>query len=288
VQRRTLAKSTIRDLIYSLELEAMKSIRLLALASLIALTSVATGIGETLPGIVGDANTSVYYVASTGEFGIQPDGWNIQIFLIQSTTGIFIANAVFPSGTLFDVNTATEKGWAGTGASAIRKDFSLGVIAASGMALDFLLKNLTLAGPSCGCSTPILDLVYYAPGNLPPRGLDEVVNFPTAGPGITFTHKLTAIDTEDQASALVWSDVQLRLDGRGDPLFQPTLSSLGIFSWDTTGSPRGSYTASAIVTDSVGHKDMVVLTINTIPEPTAFCLCGLAMICVGRRGPRRR
>jgi hypothetical protein len=262
-----------------MEVDAMKSTGMLVNALVVALTSVVTATGATLPGTVGDGNTSIYYVASTGEFGIQPDGWTIRIFEIRSSSGIFTADAIFPPGTLFDINTSTQKGWAAP-ANGIRKDFSLGVIAAPGLTLDFLLNDLRLSGPYCGCQTPILDLVYYAPGNMPPHGVDEEINFPAAGPGVTFTHQFAVTDAEDPASALVWSNLRFSLDGRRDPQFQPTLSPSGMFSWDTTGSPRGIYTATAIVTDSLGYRDMALLTINTTPEPSIVAVCGVAVIAL--------
>jgi hypothetical protein len=49
---------------------------------LIELASVTTCAGVTALGMVGDGNPSIYYVASTGEFGIQPDGFVTGIFLI--------------------------------------------------------------------------------------------------------------------------------------------------------------------------------------------------------------
>jgi hypothetical protein len=246
-------------------------------------------VASTSPGAVGDDEPSVAYVAATGEMIIQPDREPIGLFQLLSASEFFIANANIPPGGLgFDVNSNREKAWAALPAQALIGDFSLGVIAPAGRSNDFLLNDLTLTGSGgFGTATLLLDFVYYGPGNTPPHGTDSLVHFPTAGSGVTFTHQLTATDAQDPATTLTWSDLQFTADGTVNPQLQPTLSPAGLFSWDTTGSPRGEYLATAIVTDAGGYKDMVVLTINTIPEPATAILCALALTTTFS-SPRRR
>jgi hypothetical protein len=143
---------------FTTSVTSVKSSRTFAMALLFVGSSVAASSAATVRGIAGDGHPSVYYVTATGEFGIQPDGVPIGIFEIRSESGIFTADAVFPPGTLFDINTATRKGWAALGVNAIRQDFSLGVIATSGLSTEFLLHDLTLAGPG-SLEGPRIDLV---------------------------------------------------------------------------------------------------------------------------------
>jgi hypothetical protein len=247
-------------------------------------------VASTFPGTVGDDKPSMAYVAATGEIIIQPDREPIGLFQILSASGIFTANATLPPSPLeIEANTTHEKAWLTFHTSALIEDFSLGVIAPSGLANDFALNDFTINGSGgFGTATLLLDFVYYGPSNTPPRGTDARVHFPAAGPGVTFTHQFGATDTQDPASALDWSGLQFSTDGPVNPKLRPTLSPTGLFSWNTTGSPRGSYLATAIVSDSGGYRDMVVLTINTIPEPATVAMCGLAIIFAGRGCARRR
>jgi serralysin len=117
---------------------------------------------STVPGAANDGRTSIQYDARTGAFTIQPDTQPVGLFQIESASGIFNAPANLPPGGLgFDVNTATEKSWAGLQFSAFLSNFSLGVIAAPGLQPDFLLNDLTLVGSGgFGTNNRPFDLVY--------------------------------------------------------------------------------------------------------------------------------
>jgi hypothetical protein len=262
--------------------KTMTSFRVFAAGLVIVFLCGSAGIAATVQGAVGDGEPSVAYIAATGEMTIQPDREPVGLFQILSASGVFTGNAILPPASLgFDINTNNEKAWAVLAQNSFVEDFSLGVIAPSGLTLDFLLNDFTMVGSGgFGTATFIFDLVYYAPGNTPPRGADALVHFPAAGSGVTFNHQFSATDSENPATALVWTNLEFSLDGLGTPQFQPTLSPTGLFTWDTTGSPRGIYTATAIVTDLGGYADMTVLTINTTPEPTTAALCSLAMIWI--------
>jgi hypothetical protein len=169
----------------------MRSAQSCAIATLIALTCVATATGATLPGMVGDGKPSMYYVTSTGEFGIQPDGYTSGLFLMRSAAGIFTGDAIFPPGTLFDVNTVTEKGWAVLPPHALRKDFSLGIIAASGLTAEFLFNDLTLFGPDAGLEARVrYDFVILCCTPLIPRD----ANLGDRTRGAQIEHLFTALE----------------------------------------------------------------------------------------------
>jgi hypothetical protein len=121
--------------------------------------------GTTRPGVVGDGEASIAYVAVTGEMIIQPDLEPIGLFDIVSASGIFMANATLPPrGLGLDVNTANRISWAALRDNALISNFSLGMVGPSGLSQAFLLNDLTLTG-SGGFGTPtlILDLVYTIP-----------------------------------------------------------------------------------------------------------------------------
>jgi hypothetical protein len=254
----------------------MNSPRVLAIAMLIDLASVTTTVGRTEPGVVGDGNPSIYYVSSTGEFGVQPEGYATTVFQIYSASGIFTADAVFPPGTLFDANTANEKGWAGLLPNAIRKDFSLGVIAAAGLTTEFLLNDLTLGGPGSFNHGPRFDLVTLCCAPLIP--LDA--NLGDRGRGIRIEHQFMATGE----SPITWSN--LTLTSTLGPTIAPTLSDNGQFSWNSIGSPLGSYRWDATVTNTNGSA-IASLIVRLIPEPSSATLFGLAMIFYCRLLPRR-
>jgi MYXO-CTERM domain-containing protein len=126
------------------------------------------GVGEstatTVPGSVGDGMPSIYYVAPTGEFGIQSDGFPVGLFDIVSASGIFTADAVLPPDPLFTTNTQFRKSWSALPANTFITDLSLGFIATPGLTLDFLLNDLTiLVGGGFGTPHFLGDVVYTIP-----------------------------------------------------------------------------------------------------------------------------
>lgn len=136
-----------------------------AFAFLIAVSATTACSAISFPGMANDGMTSFYYVATTGEFGIQPDGQSIGMFEIQSDSGVFTAEAVFPPNSLgVDFNTSMRKSWTALPANGFTTDFSLGVIASPGLERDFLLNDLTaLAGRGFGTATDSIGLVYLIP-----------------------------------------------------------------------------------------------------------------------------
>jgi hypothetical protein len=143
---------------------------------------------STVQGMLNDGKTSIEYDPTTGAVTIQPDGNPVGLFDIRSASSILTGSATFPPGGILAVNTAEQKSWITSAANTITQNFSLGVIAPPGLALDFLLNDLTLVG-SGGFGTPNvnLDLVYTpvdygdlpdtaagtGPGNYNTRGVDN-------------------------------------------------------------------------------------------------------------------
>jgi hypothetical protein len=251
-----------------MEVDAMKSTGMLVNALVVALTSVVTATGATFPGVVGDGKTSVYYVASTGELGILPDGHAIGIFQILSASGIFTAEAVYPPGGLFDINTATEKGWAAIPGNVIRKDFSLGVIVAPALTSKFLLNDLTMFGPRLsGQDVVRLDLVVLCCTPLIPRD----ANLGDHARGAHIEHIFTATGEPPMA----WSN--LILTSTLAPASAPSLSATGRFSWNSAGSAPGTYNWDATVSNSTGRA-MASLTVRLVPESNSLNLAALAIV----------
>jgi hypothetical protein len=107
----------------------------------------------------------VAYIATTGEMIIQPDGIPIGIFDIRSAKSIFTGDTIFPPHELLpSLDTASRKTWGTQPVNALNRDFSVGVIAPSGLSLAYVLDDLTLTA-SGGFGTPTLvpDLVYIVP-----------------------------------------------------------------------------------------------------------------------------
>jgi hypothetical protein len=143
----------------------MKTTEAFAMLFVATLTSVNISTAATTLGSVGDGMPSVEYIAANGEMIIRPDGVPIGVFDFQSANGIFIANAIFPpQGLVPVIDTATQKGWGTLPVNAITVDFSLGLVARSGLSLDYVLEDFSFVGNSgFGTGTLILDLVYTIP-----------------------------------------------------------------------------------------------------------------------------
>jgi hypothetical protein len=66
--------------------------------------------------------------------------------------------------------------------------------------------------------------------------------------------------------------------GPGAPLNAPTITTGGAFSWNSNGSPFGSYTFEVSASNQ-GGSDVATLTVDIIvPEPATLSLVGLAMV----------
>jgi hypothetical protein len=155
----------------------------------------------------------------------------------------------------------------------IRKDFSLGIIAAPGLTTDFLLNDLTLSGPCNFNQGPRFDFVALCCTSLIPQ--DTILGDQTRGTSIEHVF----ISTGDPP--LTWSN--LTLTSSRTPWIAPTLSQNGQFSWNSTGSLLGSYSWNATVTNLTGSA-VASLTVRLVPEASTsiFICCGLAVSVVSR------
>jgi hypothetical protein len=143
----------------------MNWIRILAITILVVSASVGPSSAATVPGMVDDGMTSVYYISATGELGIQPDGRSVGHFEILSASGIFNGNATLPSAGLgINVNTASQISWLVRSENAVHENFSLGNVAGAALQLDFLLNDLTFYASGGFGTIPLdVDLVYTIP-----------------------------------------------------------------------------------------------------------------------------
>jgi hypothetical protein len=108
---------------------------------------------------------SVAYISTSGEMVIQPDGMTIGAFNIESASGNFINNAMFPPhGLIPMMDTATRKAWLTLPQNALIGDFSLGAIALPRMSQTAALSDFSFNGSGgFGTGTLIFDLVYVIP-----------------------------------------------------------------------------------------------------------------------------
>jgi hypothetical protein len=111
-----------------------------------------------------------------------------------------------------------------------------------------------------------------------------------AGPIVAFVpetimHTFMATD-DGGAGGLTWGN--LVFDGPSAPAIAPTLGADGAFSWDTTGSLGGDYTAMATVTDAGGLSDVATLSMHVIPEPSSALLTLVGLVGMVGYGLRKR
>jgi hypothetical protein len=243
----------------------------LALAVLSVLVAAAPSQAATTLGAAGDSKTSVAYNAATGGFTLQPDGQAVGLFDIQSATGIFTGSVTLPNpGLGLNVDTASRKSWAALPAQAVNTDFNLGVLAATGLTQAFLLGDLSLVGSGgFGTTNRDFDLVYTgAVVGTPPVFAD--VSLGTLQFGGTASRQLTA--TGDPAPTFG----SLTPVG-GTAATAATLTSGGLFSWNSAGSAPGLYSWNATATNPSG-SDVGLISVQLIPEPATVSLIGLAFV----------
>jgi len=239
--------------------------------------AVTTSNAATIVGAVGDGKTSISYDSATGAWGLQPDGQLLGLFDIQSASGIFNAAATLPGSALFSENTNFRKSYAAL-SPTINADYNLGVISAPGLALDFLLQDLTLA-VSGGFGTPNRDgdLVRLGGVVVDPPVITLVDLGEVEGSAGVINALLNASNGPNTWSALVPTV--------GSPALAATLGADGSFSWDPAGSAAGHkgsgnvmYSWTATATNQGGSDTDVAIKLTLIPEPATLSLIGLAMI----------
>jgi hypothetical protein len=231
------------------------------------------GLAATTSGSSGDGKTSISYDVSTGEIVIQPDGQPVGLFDIQSASGIFIADARLPPGGLgLDVNTANRKSWAALQPSAFLADFSLGAIAPPGLTNNFLLNDLTLTGSGgFGTENRALDLLPFEIVD----GFIVVVdaNLGNRAQGAQIEHQFSI---SAGIPPIFWSNLT-PIAGNPLPKIAPSLTASGQFSWNTAGSPLGTYRWDVTATNPAS-SDTGQLTVTLIPEPATVSLFGAAIV----------
>jgi hypothetical protein len=120
-----------------------------------------------MQGNIGDGKTSIRIDQATGEIIVYPEGNPVGLIQMSSASGIFIADARFPSPGLFTVDRPNEKGWTVFSQDAFSFNLNLGSIVPSGISGSFLLSDLTLTGArGFGTDSRDLDLVYTSHGGL--------------------------------------------------------------------------------------------------------------------------
>lgn len=249
----------------------------LTVLTVVALT-VTTSTAATIVGTVGDGKTSVSYDSATGAWGLQPDGQLLGLFDIQSASGIFNAAATLPGSALFSENTNFRKSYAALSAT-VNADYNLGVISAPGLALDFLLQDLTLA-VSGGFGTPNRDGDLVRLGGAPP--VAPIVQLVSLGEVEGSAGVINQLLNATGDVPITWSNL---LPSVGSPALAATLAPDGSFSWDPAGSAAGHkgsgnvvYSWSATATNGAGADSGLAITLTLIPEPATLSLIGLAMI----------
>jgi hypothetical protein len=88
---------------------------------------------------------------------------------------------------------------------------------------------------------------------------------------------------------ITWSDLAVMGPGGASPVLEPTLSSEGAFSWDSTNSSLGTWAFNATATNAFG-TDIGTLRIEIgeevlIPEPHTLAMMIIAFFSIfGRIG----
>jgi hypothetical protein len=224
---------------------------------------------------VGSGQPLLFYDSSHGNVRLDANGGPaIGLFQLESVSGIFTGEAaMLPADGLFRVDNDFEIAKA---AFSTVTSLNLGNVAQTGLFPAFLLQDLVTAYVSCGfgCENIPLSLPVGPPLG-PPVAIDGSISVLTGDLAMhQFQYEPDSVHPKDSA---LWSDLILTGDAGQSVAIAASLSTSGLFEWDTTGSPVGNYTALATVT-SRGGSDLAMLSINVaVPEPASMLLFGLAL-----------
>jgi hypothetical protein len=236
----------------------------------VLLTSTASAQLNLRPnGMVGDGQPDFVYDPATGNITLTTDGCpgqcnSLNGFQLESASGIFTGDpAMLPAEGLFSVDTDFEiSKLAFFGVASL----DLGNVVPPGLSVEFLLSDLVTARVNNGLEGFSLTLLPA-----PSTGVDAAI---AAVLGDIVTHQFQPAGGEDPLGfgAPEWSDLVFSGDMGQPPALPPLLTENGLFTWDTTGSPLGDYTATATVSNA-GGSAMATLSITLrVPEPSSAVL----------------
>lgn len=128
------------------------------------------------------------------------------------------------------------------------------------------------------------------PTNTPPDVTDFVVNDHHATNDSPLSHQFAAVDAEQPAGPFTWDMLSLVSytpnygadAGAAGALVNPTLSTGGLFDWNSVGSTRGDYVWSVRANDGQPTMNFgsgtITVHVTEVPEPATFALFSLAMV----------
>jgi hypothetical protein len=250
--------------------------------------AVGTAAAQTTEGAAGDGKASFAYDAATGNFTLQTDGVSVGLYDLRSTSGIFNATVSPPpnAGLGLNVDSTSRKSWAALPAQAITANHNLGNIAAPGLTKALLLGDLTITtSGGFGTANVVGDLVYLGGATGTPAMItDASLALGNRIQGAQISSQLAA--TGDPAPA--WNTTLVPIAGNPTPATPPSLNAAGLFTWNSAGSPYGSYAWDVTASNASG-SDTGRLSINIIvPEPATISLVGLTALGLVGLFRRRR
>jgi hypothetical protein len=187
-----------------------------------------------------------------------------------------------------------------TGANSVYQFYVNNVLAETEILASAPLQYTVIrmgSGLSNGSVPVYFDNMYleYIPFNVAPIVDPEPPEVGLTTQGDIITTTFTATDAT--ALPVTFSNAVLSMfvpliPGATNPTFNGTVDAAGVFTWDTTGFARGTYTIDVTATDSgspplSGTGGSFVVTIEEVPEPSTLALVCLSLLGACLAGRRR-
>jgi hypothetical protein len=131
----------------------------------------------------------------------------------------------------------------------------------------------------------MFDGVDQGAQNQAPTVLDD---FDSGVPGDFFSHTFVATDPDLPLDTLTWNATLFGILGPTPAIAPVWNSALGQVTWDSTGSPLGTYIFQARISDLGGLTDVGGFSVTLVPEPATLSLAAMAFVGLVLAARRRR